>query len=193
LRASAGYRALFQRAFPDEAQPISLANLGRAVGAFERQLFTPARWDAFLEGNHDALTPEERAGFNVFVDVGCVTCHFGPYVGLTMFQKLGLVQRWPDERDRGRYELTRRNSDWMVFRVPSLRNVAKTGPYLHDGSIDSLPVVVRMMARHQLGKELDEAQVSAIVAWLQSLTGELPEALIRKPALPPSEVLESQQ
>jgi cytochrome c peroxidase len=185
LRGIAGYREAFHASFPGDAQPISMTNLARAIGSFERQLLTPSRWDAYLQGDDAALPPRDKAGFNIFVEVGCATCHFGPYVGLTMVQKLGRVQKWPDEHDRGRYELTKRDSDWMVFRVPSLRNVARTGPYFHDGSIVQLRVAVRMMARHQLGKELTPRQIRSIVLWLRSLTGNLPEALMTKPELPP--------
>ncbi|HEX3344886.1 MAG TPA: protein kinase, partial [Polyangiaceae bacterium] len=125
-------------------------------------------------------------GFNTFVETGCPTCHVGPYVGATMFQKLGLMKAWPTTRDRGRFELTQKNEDYMVFRVPSLRNVAMTGPYLHDGSLTSLNEVVRMMARHQIGKELTDPQIASIVTWLGALTGELPADYIKKPELPPN-------
>ncbi|WP_437294812.1 hypothetical protein [Sorangium sp. So ce426] len=83
---------------------------------------------------------------------------------------------WPDTKDRGRYEITRRDVDWMVFRVPSLRNVAQTGPYFHDGWVSSLEEAVRMMARHQLGKELSDKEVHLITRWLDRLTGEIPRA-----------------
>ena len=182
LRSHAGYASAFAEAFPDDADPISIANVSAAIGLFERQLIThDSRWDRFLDGDATALTAEEQAGFNTFVDTGCVTCHFGPNVGDTMFQKLGLVKAWPDSRDRGRFDVTKRDEDWLVFRVPSLRNVDKTGPYLHDGSQSSLPEVVRLMGRHQLGKELSEDNVKAIVAWLHTLTGNLPEGLVEKP------------
>jgi cytochrome c peroxidase len=96
------------------------------------------------------------------------------------------MKAWPTTRDRGRFELTQKNEDYMVFRVPSLRNVAMTGPYLHDGSLTSLNEVVRMMARHQIGKELTDAQIAAIITWLGALTGELPMDYIKKPELPPN-------
>jgi cytochrome c peroxidase len=180
------YVAMFAKAFPGERSPVTFDNTARAIGAFERKLFTPGRWEKFLAGEKAALTPAEKVGFNTFVETGCPTCHFGPYVGASMFQKLGLVKAWPSSRDRGKFELTQKNEDYMVFRVPSLRNVAKTGPYLHDGSMTSLPEVVRMMARHQVGKELTDAQANAIVAWLGCLTGDLPADYIKKPELPPS-------
>jgi cytochrome c peroxidase len=99
-------------------------------------------------------------------------------VGVTGFQKLGLVKAWPDTRDRGRYEVTRKEADWMLFRVPSLRNVAMTGPYFHDGSVSSLEEAIRMMARHQLGQELNPEDVALIQSWLKALTGEIPREAI---------------
>jgi cytochrome c peroxidase len=179
------YVQAFARAFPGEKSPVTFDNVAKAIGAFERKLFTPSRWEKYLAGEKSALTDAEKVGFNTFVETGCPTCHFGPYVGATMFQKLGLMKAWPTTRDRGRFELTQKNEDYMVFRVPSLRNVAMTGPYLHDGSLTSLNEVVRMMARHQIGKELSDTQISAIVTWLGSLTGELPKDYIQKPELPP--------
>ncbi|HEY8087689.1 MAG TPA: cytochrome c peroxidase, partial [Polyangiaceae bacterium] len=185
LRSIPEYVQAFARAFPGEKSPVTYDNVARAIGAFERKLFTPSRWEKYLAGEKTALTDKEKVGFNTFVETGCPTCHFGPYVGATMFQKLGLMKAWPTTRDRGRFELTQKNEDYMVFRVPSLRNVAMTGPYLHDGSLTSLPEVVRMMARHQIGKELSDAQIAAIVTWLGALTGDLPRDYIQKPDLPP--------
>ncbi|WP_437852668.1 cytochrome c peroxidase [Sorangium sp. So ce363] len=176
LRSSRGYRQAFALAFPGQPQAVTFDNVARALAAFEATLFTRSRWDVFLEGDKTALSAEERAGFNVFVEFGCVSCHFGPDLGATMYQKTGLVKPWPDTKDRGRYEITRRDVDWMVFRVPSLRNVAKTGPYFHDGSVSSLEEAVRMMARHQLGKELSDKEVHLITRWLDSLTGQIPRA-----------------
>jgi cytochrome c peroxidase len=186
LRSIPEYVQAFAAAFPGDKQPVSYDNAAKAIGAFERKLFTPSRWEKYLAGDKAALTGAEKAGFNTFVETGCPTCHFSPYVGATMFQKLGLVKAWPTTRDRGRFEQTQKNEDYMVFRVPSLRNVAMTGPYLHDGSLTELHEVVRMMARHQIGKELGDAQIDSIIAWLGSLTGELPKEYVAKPELPAS-------
>src|SRR5690606_16872859 len=93
---------------------------------------------------------------------------------------------WPRQKDQGRYEVTRRDADRMLFKVPTLRNVSETAPYFHDGSADTLEQAVTLMARHQLGITLEAAEVSAIVTWLESLTGELPSAYIASPELPPS-------
>ncbi|MCA9691346.1 MAG: CHAT domain-containing protein, partial [Myxococcales bacterium] len=184
LAAIDGYVAAFAAAFPDDKQPITIENAAKALGAFQRKLMTPSRWDKLLLGDDVALTHEEKEGFNTFVDVGCITCHFGHYIGLTMYQKLGLVRAWPDARDRGRYEITHDDADLMVFRVPTLRNIAETAPYIHDGTVQALPEVVTLMGRHQLGKELSDEEVEAIVAWLNTLTGELPREYITPPALP---------
>ncbi|WP_437965895.1 cytochrome c peroxidase [Sorangium sp. So ce260] len=186
LRSIPEYVKAFGRAFPNDPWPVTVNNTAKAIGAFERKLFTRGRWDHFLEGEPDALTSAEKEGFNTFVEVGCVTCHFGPHVGATMFQKLGLVRSWPDTMDRGVFEITKKQADFMVFRVPTLRNVAATGPYFHDGSVSSLQEAVRLMAKHQLGKDLGPTQVEQIVVWLKSLTGELPTEYIAKPELPES-------
>jgi cytochrome c peroxidase len=178
LKTIPAYGESFAKAFPGEQEAVNFHNVLEAIAAFESTLFTRGRWDGFLEGDKTTLTDEEKHGFNLFIDVGCVSCHFGPNIGAMMFQKLGLVKAWPDSRDRGRYEVTKRDLDWMVFRVPSLRNVAMTGPYFHDGSISSLDEAVRIMSRHQIGKELTNAEVKAIVSWLRCLTGDLPQALI---------------
>ncbi|MEM9491876.1 MAG: cytochrome c peroxidase, partial [Myxococcota bacterium] len=186
LLLSIFYGEAFAQAFPNAEEPISVSNAGMAIAAFERKLVTPGRWDRFLAGETDALSDQEKRGFNLFVEVGCVTCHYGAYVGADSYKKLGLVKAWPDNRDRGRYELTMRDEDWMVFKVPSLRNVAETGPYFHDGSVGELDQAIRLMARHQLGKELSDDEVAAVAAWLGALTGELPVKLIAPPELPVS-------
>jgi cytochrome c peroxidase len=170
------YASQFAAAFRGERHPVTFDNIARALAAYEETLVSRGRWDRFLEGDKAALTPEEKAGFNRFIDVGCVTCHFGPHIGANMFQKVGLVKAWPDSRDRGRFEITRRDADWMVFRVPTLRNVDRTGPYFHDGSVSDLDTAIEMMAWHQLGKRLDKRDVRLIRSWLVSLTGDPPDA-----------------
>jgi cytochrome c peroxidase len=180
------YVKRFKEAFPGEKKPVTLANLTRAIAAFERQLTTPSRFDQFLAGRREALNAQERRGLELFVTSGCITCHGGPAVGGTSFQRLGLVEPYPQAADSGRYEVTRDEEDRMKFRVPTLRNVEKTGPYLHDGSVAELDEVVRVMARYQLGRTLTPAQVEELVAFLRSLTGELPARYLAPPELPPS-------
>ena len=157
-----------------------------AIGAFERKLVTPSRWDKFLKGDESALTPDEKAGFNFFTSVGCQTCHMGPYVGGSLYQKLGVVKPYPDASDQGRYKVTKLEEHKMSFKVPSLRNVEKTGPYFHSGKVATLEEAVSQIAEYQLGKTLTGQEVQQIVAFLKSLTGDLPQEYIKPPVLPPS-------
>ncbi len=180
------YTARFREAFPGEKKPVSLANAARAIAAFERKLTTPSRFDRFLAGEHGALTAQEQRGLQLFATTGCTTCHNGPAVGGTSFQKLGLVEDYPGLKDAGRFDVTKDEDDRGKFRVPTLLNVEKTAPYLHDGSVKDLPTMVRLMAKHQLARTLTDAEVDDLVAFLESLTGELPPAeVISAPPLPP--------
>lgn len=181
-----GYVEAFQKAFPGEKDPITYDNFGKAIGAFERRLLTPSRWDAFLKGDKSALTPEEKKGFETFATAGCASCHNMVGVGGHMYQKVGLVKPWPALKDLGRYEATKNEQDKYFFKVPSLRNISETGPYFHDGSIADLPTMVKMMAEHQVGKVITDEECNSIVAFLKALKGELPMDYIKKPVLPPS-------
>jgi cytochrome c peroxidase len=181
-----GYKAGFAKAFSGDAVPFTYDNFGKAVGAFERKLLTPSRWDDYLKGNKEALTAEEKKGFETFVTVGCVTCHNQAGVGGHMYQKLGLAKPWPDLKDAGRFEATKLDSDKFFFKVPSLRNISETGPYLHDGSVTDLPTMVKMMASHQLARELTDEQTSSIISFLKALKGDLPTDYIKMPTLPES-------
>src|SRR4029079_14746864 len=122
----------------------------------------------------------------VFTNIGCMVCHTGEFVGGAMYQKVGVVEPWPEQRDQGRFTVTKQESDRMMFKVPTLRNIAKTAPYFHDGSVPTLDAAVRRMGRYQLGLTLSDQEVAAIVTWLGALTGELPAAYIAPPALPAS-------
>jgi cytochrome c peroxidase len=184
LRAVAQYRAAFAAAFPGEAEPVTYDNVGVAIGAFERGLVTPSRWDAFQGGDTTALTADERRGLNTFAALGCPACHRGIYVGGEMFQKAGLVEPWPEQDDLGRYVVTHRRADRLVFKVPSLRNVEQTAPYFHDGRVATLEEAVSRMGRYQLGRKLSDAEVATVVTWLKSLTGVVPQDYVRPPELP---------
>ena len=185
LRSIPGYEPMFAAAFPGEEPVITFDNMARAIGAFERLLLTPSPFDAFLEGDLAALSEEQLEGLQVFLDTGCSVCHQGVGIGGGMYQKLGLVRPYPTE-DPGRAEVTGNDAERGFFKVPSLRNVAETGPYLHDGSVASLDQMIRIMASVQLGKDLDDDQVAAIRAFLESLTGRVEPTLIAKPELPES-------
>lgn len=187
LQSIPGYVEAFAAAFPGQPQPVTYDNMARAIGAFERGLVTPAPFDAFLGGKLSALDGKQLAGLQKFIDVGCIQCHSGPAVGGAMFQKLGTIKPWEGLTDEGRAKVTKSDADKFVFKVPSLRNITQTGPYLHDGSIASLDEMVAKMAAHQLGKgELGKDDLAAIVAFLGSLEGTLPTELIAKPTLPES-------
>lgn len=185
LKSIPGYVKAFSAAFPGEADPVTYDNMGRAIGAFERKLVTPSRWDRYLQGDRSALTEEEKKGFEKFTAAGCAECHRGAYVGGEFYKKLGLEKPWPDTSDPGRFRVTKKPSDRMVFKVPSLRNIEKTGPYMHDGKVESLDEVVRLMAEYQSGRKVKPADAGAIVTWLKTLTGDLPTEFLKAPALPP--------
>lgn len=185
LKSIPGYSPLFAAAFPDDEDPITYDNMARAIGAFERRLVTPSRFDAFLEGQDDALTEAEVAGLETFMQVGCNTCHNGQVIGGNAYHKLGVVKPFASA-DQGRFEVTGAEADRQVFKVPSLRNVEKTGPWFHDGSMQTLDETIRTMAEHQLGKTLTDAQVRSIHSFLASLTGEVDVEYIAEPELPAS-------
>ncbi len=184
LRNSPQYRTAFAAAYPNETAPITYDNVGRAIGAFERGLVTPSRWDAFLNGDASALNDQEKRGARTFIAAGCTACHAGVLVGGQVFQKAGLVQPWPIVADSGRVAVTKQASDLYVFKVPALRNVAMTGPYFSDGSVNSLDSAIVLMGRYQLGVNLSTQQVGDIHAWLQTLTGTIPVSYIAQPQLP---------
>jgi len=184
LKSMPEYVAAFQAAFPGEKDAVSFDNMARAVGAFERKLVTPSRWDKFLRGDQNALTSEEKAGFRAYVEAGCQTCHAGTYVGGNLYQKLGMAKTWSDTSDPGREKVTKNPMDRLVFKVPSLRNVEKTGPYFHNGKVETLAQAVSLMAEYQLGKTLSDAQVKSIIIWLGALTGNIPAEYIKAPVLP---------
>ncbi len=186
LNSMPEYVAAFKAAFPGEKDPVTYDNMGKAIGAFERKLVTPARWDTYLSGDRNSLTSEEKAGFNLYFETGCQACHAGPYVGGNLYQKLGAVKTWPDSTDPGREKITKDPADHLVFKVPSLRNIEKTGPYYHNGRVDTLQKAVAMMAEYQTGKTLTDAQVNSIIAWLKTLTGNIPAEYIKPPVLPKS-------
>jgi cytochrome c peroxidase len=180
------YVAAFKKSFPDDKGAITAATVSKAVGAYARKLLTPGRWDKFLAGDQAALTDDEKAGLGAFMDANCTTCHAGKYVGAAQNQKLGVAKAWPTSTDVGRFAVSKQEVDRFVFKVPSLRNVTKTAPYLHDGTVTSLDELAKLMERHQVGKELTDAQAKSIGTFLGALGGDAPKDLVKKPDLPPS-------
>jgi cytochrome c peroxidase len=184
LGATPAYQAAFRKAFAAEKTPISMDTFAKAIGAWVRRLVTPSRWDKFLSGDTAALSDEEKRGLGAFMDAGCPACHAGKYVGGAQNQKLGVARPWPPpgNEDPGRFEVTKQPADRGVFKVPSLRNVTKTAPYLHDGSVATLEEATRLMARHQAGRDVTEAQAKSIVVFLGALAGEPPKDLVTPPS-----------
>lgn len=172
------YPALFAAAFPEEEKPITYLNLQKAIGAFERTLITPSKLDDFIAGNESALNDQEKKGLETFVSVGCVSCHLGNAIGGNMYQKFGVYgDYWEHTKskkiDEGKFEVTKNEADKYIFKVPTLRNVEKTAPYFHDGSVEKLEDAVNIMAKAQLNKELTSEETNDIVAFLKALSGEV--------------------
>lgn len=169
IGAEKDYPPLFDKAFPGAGGRITYDNIARAIAAFERTLITRDRFDDLLKGNDKALAPLELKGADLFFKTGCTTCHTGPLIGGNTYMKVGLVNRY-ETADLGRFDVTKDNDDKLKFKVPTLRNIGLTSPYFHDGKIATLPEAVKQMAWLQLGKELKDDEVKAIVAFLGSLT-----------------------
>jgi cytochrome c peroxidase len=178
LRAIAEYQTLFKNAYPNDAEPITFANITNAISAFERQLLPKSKFDDYLDGNENALNEQEKKGLNAFMDNGCTTCHSGVAVGGQLMQKLGLYGEYSKltnskKVDMGLYERTKKEGDQYMFKVPNLRNVEKTYPYFHDGSVASLNEVIKIMAKLQVNKDISEGDANDIEAFLKTLTADV--------------------
>ena len=176
------YVSMFENAFPDQENSISYENLKTAIGAFERKLITPSKFDDYLNGDDKALADVEKVGLQSFIEAGCIACHSGSLLGGTMYQKFGLFGNYWEytnsvKIDSGRFNVTGNVADMYSFKVPSLRNVEKTFPYFHDGSVNDLNDAIRIMAKLQVNKELTEKEVQDIAIFLKSLTGNVPNEL----------------
>lgn len=174
------YVKLFAQVFPNEKNPISYKNIQKAIGAFERKLITPSRFDDFVAGDLNALSTVEKDGLQIFINTGCVACHSGNVLGGNIYQKFGIYDDyWKHTNskiiDNGKFEVTKIENDKYMFKSPSLRNIEKTYPYFHDGSVKDLKEAVTIMAKVQLNKDLSENDLNALIAFLNSLTGELPK------------------
>ncbi len=195
LASIPGYVEAFGTAFPDEEDAVTYDNMAKAIGAFERRLSTPAPIDTWLAGDDASLSAEALAGLKLFMDTDCQSCHSGFDFGGAMYQKLGTEKPWPGLKDDGRAPVTGDERDRHVFKVPSLRNIEKTGPYLHDGSIASLEEMVGKMVHHQTKREtpFSDEEMANMLAFLGSLTGELPTDYIAEPELPEGGVVGSDE
>lgn len=184
LKSIPGYVKEFKKTFGTETLTIEEVTL--AIAAFEETLVTPnSRFDKWLLGDKQALTPQELSGYRLFKNSGCIACHNGPAVGGNSFQKMGLVEPYnANSPAQGRSSVTGKDADRFNFKVPTLRNVELTYPYFHDGEAETLAQAVDVMGRIQLGKQFSQEEVDQIVAFLKSLTGDQPSFVL--PQLPPS-------
>lgn len=176
IGADPGYGSAFAEAYPDA---VTQANIRSALADYERTLLSSnSRFDQYLAGNTEILTLEEKYGYQRFQDYGCIACHQGVNIGGNMFQKFGVLGDYfkargnPTVADLGRFNVTGEEDDRNVFKVPSLRNVAVTAPYFHDGSEPTLEGAVAIMFKYQLGRIPSEEDKTLIVKFLKTLTGE---------------------
>lgn len=185
VKSIPGYVEMFNKAFPGEPDPITMTNIGKAIGSFERGLMTPAPFDDFLAGKMTALDGDALRGLELFIEFNCISCHTGPTVGGTMYQKIGSVKTY-ETKDEGRFKITKDEKDKFVFKVPGLRNVTKTAPYMHDGSAATLDDVLNIMATYQIPKgSLTDEERTLLKAFLTSLEGKLVDpTYITVPDLP---------
>jgi cytochrome c peroxidase len=178
------YREEFAKVY-DDAE-VTIDKITDAIAVFEETLVTPnSRFDLWLKGDDEALTAQELEGYNTFKNIGCVACHNGPAAGGTSFQRMGLIEPYETTNPaEGRAAVTGKDADRFSFKVSTLRNVELTYPYFHDGAYWRLEDAVDVMARLQLGRKLSEPEVTNIVAFLKTLTGDQPQIVL--PILPPS-------
>ncbi|WP_193162462.1 cytochrome-c peroxidase [Microbulbifer hainanensis] len=202
IRSIPGYAPYFEKAFGKDS--MNADNAAKAVAAFERTLITPnSPYDRYLKGDKGAMTEQQVRGMKAFTDNGCIACHSGPVfdgphnpLGTGFYAKFPSYTDSPEVKkyhlmdDLGRYEVTKKEQDKHMFRVPTLRNIALTAPYFHNGSINSLNETVRVMAKVQLNEDLSETDISDIVAFLNALTGEFPEIVLpRLPVKPGTSII----
>ena len=177
LRQDPSYQSAFTTLYPGDG--IQRHTIKDAIATFERSLVTPSRFDQYLLGNAEAISADEKKGYSLFKSYGCIACHQGANIGGNMYQYFGVMGNYFQDRgniteaDYGRYNVTGKEKDRFKFRVPSLRNVALTAPYFHDGSAQTLHEAVAVMAKYQLGRNLPAQDLNLIVKFLESLTGKL--------------------
>ncbi|MEA3288434.1 MAG: cytochrome c peroxidase [Candidatus Marinimicrobia bacterium] len=169
IKALKEYDALFTAAFG--AGSINFENITEAIAAFERTLVTHDRFDDFLRGDLKAMSKTEVEGLELFMGKACITCHMGSMLGGNMYQKNGLIKPYKNLADEGRFEVTGQEQDKFMFKVPSMRNVALTGPYFHDGGVASLEETIIMMGDMQLMMQISEPEAAKIAAFLKSMNG----------------------
>lgn len=187
LKSMQQYVEWFKASFPGEEDPVTFDNFAKAIEAFEATLITPAPFDAFLNGDDNALTADQQKGLALFIEKGCSSCHAGINLGGEGYFPFGLIEKPGSdvlpENDKGRFAVTATADDSYVFRAAPLRNVSVTAPYFHSGKVWDLKQAVGIMGVSQLGEDINDEEADLIVAFLESLTGRVPE--VTYPILPP--------
>lgn len=183
------YVEKFSKAFPGQENPVTYDNVAYAIGAFERKLVTPSRFDGFMDRDFELLNSQEKRGLKVFLDANCQSCHDGPALGGVQYRRFGEFNDFRKinnkiKPDEGIYSLTGNPGDMFKFKVPGLRNIEKTYPYFHDGSIMDLGEAIQIMGLTQLNREFSQEELADLKAFMKTLTGDLPEELKNKPKLP---------
>lgn len=172
IKSNEYYRDIFKEIYSDG---VTIENIADAIAEFEKLLITPdAPFDKYLRGENDAISQSAKRGYKLFLSKGCIICHHGVNIGGNMYNKFGIF-RDANSTNLGRYNITKNDEDKYLFKVPSLRNIAKTAPYMHDGRIDTLKDAVLFMSQYQLGREMAAKEIDDIVSFLESLTGVIPE------------------
>ncbi len=172
LKENSAYSNMFNTIYSDGITPDNVAD---AIAEFEKVLITPnSPFDKYLKGDKEAISKKAKEGYALFESKGCILCHHGVNVGGNFYNKFG-IYRDANSTNLGRYNITKREEDRAVFKVPSLRNIALTFPYMHDGRVGTLKKAVTLMTEYQLGRHMEEGEIDAIVSFLKSLTGEIPE------------------
>jgi len=171
------YRKKFIQLYPDG---VTVNNIADALANYEKTLITPnSPFDRYLRGEKDAISQKAKEGYRLFKFKGCIVCHNGVNIGGNLYNKFGIYED-ANSSSLGRYNVTKRESDKYVFKVPSLRNVALTAPYMHDGRFKTLHDAIVFMSQYQLGRYMEEDEIDAIEAFLKTLTGEIPESVRKK-------------
>lgn len=169
------FKDMFNTINPDG---ITIEAVIKAITTYEESLVTSgAPIDQYLLGDESALTVQQQRGFNKFNQYGCITCHQGVNIGGNVFQKMGRIDNAPGflTTDLGRYGVTAQEHDKYVFKVPSLRNVADTAPYFHNGQVRTLYEAIQIMGRVQLGRELSDEDIKDLEAFLNSFSASVEE------------------
>jgi len=172
LKKDIFYRKVFKEIYHEE---LNKPNIKNAIVEYEKSLITPSRFDRYLLGDNTAISQKEKKGYALFKSYGCTSCHQGKNIGGNIYQKLGVFKQYfqkENTQNLGRYNILKTENSKHVFKVPSLRNIALTYPYLHDGSIKTLEAVIQLMATYQLGREIPKEDILKIEAFLNSLTWE---------------------